>query len=255
MFFFFLIKELPPKIPKITKKPIKNILYGDECLKVNEYLESTNKCFNAYYQEDGNFVHYRESPMQVLWSSHTSGSCTHQACMQADGNFVVYDCNEGVRWASDTDGNPGAKIIIQDDGNLVIYGINNVPIWSSHSVVDCVIIKDVLHAGECLNVNEYLESNNKCFKVLYEDSGNFISYQTSSMQAVWSSLTAESCTNQVCMQDDGNFVIYDCNNRPIFTSQTMGHPGSRIIIQNDGNLVIYDSENVPLWASYTVTEC
>uniref|UniRef100_A0AAY5EAP7 Bulb-type lectin domain-containing protein n=1 Tax=Electrophorus electricus TaxID=8005 RepID=A0AAY5EAP7_ELEEL len=48
-------------------------------------------------------------------------------------------------------------------------------------------------------------------------------------------------------QDDGNFVVYGW--KPIWASGSDGKPGFFLIMQSDGNLVIYDTNNQPLWAS------
>jgi len=127
-----------PTIPATTTvKPIRNVLLAGECLNTNEYIESLNKCFKVYYQGDGNFVNYRASSMQHTWQAHTHGTCTKFACMQTDGNFVVYDCNSAARWHTHTHGNPGARLVIQDDGNLVVYAPNNVALWNSRTVTHC----------------------------------------------------------------------------------------------------------------------
>jgi hypothetical protein len=55
------------------------------------------------------------------------------ATMQEDGNFVVYDIQDGSPvpvWSTHTDGNPGAYLNVQDDGNLVIYSATNAVLWS-----------------------------------------------------------------------------------------------------------------------------
>lgn len=56
-----------------------------------------------------------------------------RAVMQHDGNFVVYDVEDGVAvpvWSTHTDGNPGAYLNVQDDGNMVIYSATNAVLWS-----------------------------------------------------------------------------------------------------------------------------
>jgi len=53
------------------------------------------------------------------------------------------------------------------------------------------------------------------------------------------------------MQGDGNLVIYDPDGRPLWASNTVGHPGSRLVVQDDGNVVIYDPQNVRLWQTVT----
>jgi len=120
-----------------TEKPIRHVLYSNECLYVNDYIQSKNKCFKVYYQSDGNFVNYRASSMQYTWHSQTHGTYTKYACMQTDGNFVVYDCNGAARWHTHTHGNPGARLVIQDDGNLVVYTPNNVARWNSRTLTHC----------------------------------------------------------------------------------------------------------------------
>jgi Cys-rich protein (TIGR01571 family) len=58
---------------------------------------------------------------------------------------------------------------------------------------------------------------------------------------------------KLCMQGDGNVVVYD-GNTATFATDTHNHGGShpfRLIMQGDNNLVCYDSGNSPVWASNT----
>jgi hypothetical protein len=58
----------------------------------------------------------------------------------------------------------------------------------------------------------------------------------------------------VLQQWDGNLVIYDANNKPLWghnTSTVGSVPPYRLKMQGDGNLVLYDSKNTPIWASNT----
>ena len=114
---------------------------------------------------------------------------------------------------------------------------------------------NTLSSGQCLKPNEYLESQNKCFKLIYQDNGDLVSYQMSTMRVIWSTHTSYSCANRACMQTDGNFVVYDCNDHDQWYSHTIKNLGKRLILQNDGNLVIYNSSNAPLWASNTLRSC
>ncbi|XP_070497608.1 trypsin-5-like [Chironomus tepperi] len=117
------------------KNSVKDVLYGGECLYADEFIESQNHCFKVYYQGDGNFVNYRYS--SPLWSSGSQNTCIRCACMQGDGNFVVYDCHSKPQWASNTVGNPGARLVIQNDGNLVLYSTNNAALWNSGTMTTC----------------------------------------------------------------------------------------------------------------------
>jgi hypothetical protein len=53
------------------------------------------------------------------------------------------------------------------------------------------------------------------------------------------------------MQGDGNLVLYNMMGAPIWSTGTVGYPGSYFAIQNDGNLVVYDATGQPRWASNT----
>ena len=55
------------------------------------------------------------------------------------------------------------------------------------------------------------------------------------------------------MQDDGNLVIYDTTNRPVWASNTYGQGPRphRLVIQHDRNLVIYGNDGKPTWSTRT----
>jgi subtilisin family serine protease len=54
------------------------------------------------------------------------------------------------------------------------------------------------------------------------------------------------------MQGDGNLVLYNQANQPLFNTGTFGNPGAFLTFQPDGNVVLYRSNGTPLWhtASY-----
>lgn len=57
-------------------------------------------------------------------------------------------------------------------------------------------------------------------------------------------------TNRIrmVMQGDGNLVVYNEKNKPIWASMTFGS-NHRAIFQEDGNLVIHNGDDRPIWAS------
>jgi hypothetical protein len=65
-------------------------------------------------------------------------------------------------------------------------------------------------------------------------------------------------SGMICtMQTDGNLVIYDDLERPIFQSGSSGHEGENAFlrVQDDGNLVIYSSTTgAALWESGTAAQ-
>ena len=122
----------------INSTTAKNQLNPGKCLKVNESLESNNKCFKLIMQDDGNLVLYHQLTSFSLWSTQTQRTCTNRLCMQADGNLVTYDCNVVATWNSETMENTGAVLILQDDGNAVIYAKNStIALWASGTVTTC----------------------------------------------------------------------------------------------------------------------
>jgi hypothetical protein len=60
-----------------------------------------------------------------------------------------------------------------------------------------------------------------------------------------------SCNGQyrLALQKDGNAVVYNRNNKPIWNSGTQGKVVTSLLLQNDGNLVIYGTANKALWAT------
>jgi len=88
-----------------------------------------------------------QPPTDTIWSNQpqcnhnkltnnqclTSGAC--RACMQGDGNFVVYGAGNSVQWASNTVNGFGPfQLIMQTDGNLVAYGVGGHVVYSAFSV-------------------------------------------------------------------------------------------------------------------------
>ena len=53
------------------------------------------------------------------------------------------------------------------------------------------------------------------------------------------------------MQGDGNLVVYDASNTPVWFSGTAGNPGAFLNIQTDGNAVIYTPGLSPVWETHT----
>jgi predicted hotdog family 3-hydroxylacyl-ACP dehydratase len=122
----------------ISSIAAKDTLAANECLTQGQSITSTNGCFTLDMQHDGNMVLYRSSNRQALWSSKTDRSCSNRACMQGDGNFVLYDCRNVAMWASQTPKNEGSTLTIQGDGNLVIYAWQSTrAIWSIKKQTYC----------------------------------------------------------------------------------------------------------------------
>ena len=53
------------------------------------------------------------------------------------------------------------------------------------------------------------------------------------------------------VQSDGNFVLYNDANHPLWASNTNGHGGAYLAVQDDGNLVVYAPGGAALWNTHT----
>lgn len=67
---------------------------------------------------------------------------------------------------------------------------------------------------------------------------------------MWSTRTRAPGGHTV-FQRDGDLVVYDRDDNPVWASGTDGHPGARLVLQSDKNLVIYARDGHPLWATGT----
>lgn len=97
-------------------------LASGACIYVGQTIPS---CANGYAMTlDGSDRLVVTQNGAQLWSDGATGSAG-AACMQSDGNFVVYDGGGRALWNSVTPGFPGAHLAVQDDGNVVVYAANN----------------------------------------------------------------------------------------------------------------------------------
>jgi pimeloyl-ACP methyl ester carboxylesterase len=109
---------------------------------------------------------------------------------------------------------------------------------------------DLMLPGDVLRPGEWILSNDGRFEFVYQGDGNLVLYQQGT--AIWHTGTNGRAPGMVIMQHDGNFVMYDENNVPIWSSiGSYGHSGAWLVVQDDGNVVIYSDEGTPLWDTGT----
>ncbi len=117
---------------------------------------------------------------------------------------------------------------------------------------------DTLKNGATLYQEEYLQSTNDGYYGIMQRDGNFVIYTSrdfSPVNALWSSKSDGKGQQpfRLIMQDNGNLVIRDVNNKQIWNTHTAGK-GEKphyLIMQIDRNLVLYDSHHQPIWGSNT----
>lgn len=103
--------------------------------------------------------------------------------------------------------------------------------------------------GQC---KESLVATNNVCKVITQTDGNLVIYDSTN-KPVWASNTSGKGVGpyKSVMQSDGNYVLYDSTGKPLWASNTYqkGVGPYRLVMQDDCNLVIYDKNNTPTWSS------
>ncbi|MFL0799800.1 MAG: hypothetical protein K6L80_05075 [Agarilytica sp.] len=109
----------------------ENVLYPDESLYLEDYIESSNGRYRLYMRNDGNVVVYGDRN-DVIFQSNSAGSAGAYLTMQADGNLVAHGSDGSAIFTTGTHGNPGAYATLEDSGSLVVYAANGTtPLWTS----------------------------------------------------------------------------------------------------------------------------
>ena len=232
---------------------IYTLFAGQFTLSTGQMLHSENRKLEM--RSDCNLVLYsfeNGTPGGILWQSNTTGAGNNcYADFQADGNFVVYDNIGQYLWASGTSGTSNAELRLQADGNLVVYNGGNQPLWGANTNIPSQFIFD---AGNfTLQSGQYVQSQNRKLKI--QNDCNLVLYNVVNALVggpLWSSNTQASGTGCYAdFQADGNFVVYNEFQQPLWASGTSGTSGAQIWLQDDGNIVLYNGAGLPLWTTNT----
>ncbi len=108
------------------------------------------------------------------------------------------------------------------------------------------------------NCNQLFSTNNK-FNLQMQEDGNLVVYNDKN-QPLWASNTNGKGIRpyNLYLQGDANLVIYDSNKTPIWASDSAGLGSSpyNLVLNNNGDLEIHDSNNEIIWSSlFTNTKC
>jgi hypothetical protein len=109
--------------------------------------------------------------------------------------------------------------------------------------------RNILYEGEQLNQGQELVSSNGRYKLRMQGDGNLVMYNGSE-NPIWHSGTWGENITYASMQRDGQFVIYDNTNTPRWHSNTWTRSGSHLVMEDNGNLIIYQA-GVVRWSSNT----
>jgi len=118
--------------------------------------------------------------------------------------------------------------------------------------ISFVSARNTLKETECLPYGSSLRSDNNCFSLELQFDGNLVMYCDYDGSALWRSNTQETGANRLCMQNDGNLIIYGKDNQPKWATRTRGTE-SWFKVQNDGNAAIFskdqNDENKIIWTT------
>ncbi|MFF2747002.1 RHS repeat domain-containing protein [Kitasatospora sp. NPDC058048] len=108
-----------------------------------------------------------------------------------------------------------------------------------------------LGAGFVLNSGESVRSNST--QLTMQADGNLVLTSLRTGLVTWSSNTQNHPGAWATMQDDGNFVVYDPQRVPLWSSQTWIGAGSKYfaVVQDDGKFIVYAPGWVSKWSTPT----
>ncbi|ATN05964.1 hypothetical protein H3Z85_01015 [Chryseobacterium indologenes] len=219
-----------------------------QTLSFEKRYYSENGDYYLIFQNDGNLVLYNERKAP-LWASNTEGR-GNKAIFQPDGNLVVYDRANKPVFSADTYDKSAEKLVVQDDGNLVIYNNRNNALWASKSSAGSQSINNntgIIYKDKSFGKEKKMYSENGQYYLVFQNDGNLVLYNYRN-SPIWASNT-DGRGSRALFQPDGNLVVYDRANRPVFSADTYNKGVDRLVVQNDGNLVIYGNSNYAVWAS------
>ncbi|XP_051267384.1 uncharacterized protein LOC127369753 isoform X1 [Dicentrarchus labrax] len=107
--------------------------------------------------------------------------------------------------------------------------------------------RNFLSKNDELRRGDYLLSNNKEWKAIFQDDGNFIIY---GWKPMWASDTSGSDTVRLCMQEDCNLVMYNKDSQPRWHTNSSKSSCNmcRVQLTDDGKLVV-NRECEEIWNS------
>ncbi|MCJ8731862.1 hypothetical protein PDJAM_G00204400 [Pangasius djambal] len=108
--------------------------------------------------------------------------------------------------------------------------------------------RNFLSMNDELEKGDYLLSNNREYKAIFQEDGNFVVY---GWRPVWHSDTAGGTNAQrLIMQEDCNLVIYNNTDSAVWHTNThqTNVKRCRLTLKSDGILVVENDGNV-LWQS------
>ncbi len=106
-----------------------------------------------------------------------------------------------------------------------------------------------LEVGQTLGSGQTLRSPNGNLWLVVQGDGNLVLYDAAN-RPLWYSHTAGRGTSRLILQGDGNLVLYSAT-AATWSSNTYGRASTFLALQDDGNLVLYSASG-PVWFTSTL---
>jgi hypothetical protein len=221
-------------------------LYAAPIWSTGTHLPKEGKSRGSYcaMEADGNFVVY-DKDRHAVFETGTGGNPDSFLRLQSDGNLVVYTRDLKATWASNT----AARLTVA--GELALPQVRVRRVVPPMRGLPAQLSMD-LRPGWRLNRGDSLYAPLGGFRLILQDDGNLVLYVVDDERipgdvtsvllhteespalyhnALWSTHThvprQTAGTGAYCiMKEDGNFVVYDDDDKPCFQSNTKGHPGA-----------------------------
>jgi hypothetical protein len=231
-----------PASPQATN----NTLNSGQSLQVNQKLLSadTNSTLTVHPTDIVLRTDFAKD-----WKTNTHATNTKQLVMQSDGNLVLRSQTNQALWATNTAGNTGAKATLQTDGNLVVKSSTNSILWSSSTTQNpdgLNYVNKTMFNNREMYAGQKIETPDRRYKVTLQNDGNLV-MRNRDNKVTWASRTAGNPNARLILQSDGNLVIRSQNNRSVWNTKTGGKGQTRLTLKNDGSLVLYTPSTKVAW--------
>lgn len=230
-----------------------------------QFLKSPSQRFQFILQTDGSLVIYEEGV--AVWSAQEREPYyrySTPAESKSAGNYVATqydvlfnDVTRNRRWSATTTNPLGGDILLasyrtylslQDDGNLVLN--DTFPLWVTYKSLEAFSLFStdlIIKPGESFVPGQRREAGTNFLQ--FQPDGNFVLYNAQNVP-LWNSGTQGTGADLAVMQEDGNFVIY-AGSKAVWNTQTAGNPDAYLRVQSNGVLsVVIDK---PVWARFGFT--
>lgn len=196
------------------------------------------------------------------WTGTWGTGNNNRACLQTDGNFVVYNTS-GPVWNSSTSGFAIGSLYIAGQNSQsfqLIVANTGTSSMGDHTSVWSSATRSALGVQDLLTNNQSLRSANGNYTLTTQTDGNVVLAKTNG-QILWHANSYGKGGRTFGLNDvTGQAEIYGTNGQVVWQSPTTYvknsssvYPGI-LVLQDDGNLVLYTNAGQAVWNTGTANK-